>query len=410
MADVEAAGTDFLSRVSIIHDALEEVKLIEETHVVPGCVMLTLKSVDTRQAAERVAWALMKSTAVVGMELTLDATAFTEALFTRSFCEDWRRRAMVWSPLKQAGLFCPRTLTARAEALIHDAERWSHDGRALLEFATKPDRSEILDVDMKLFFNYDAYQAFFNFIGEHYDCAYCLNNHACMVAGCERRPSDAFCPNFRVKGKTFRYEFRHQSDGIGGIIHACGKCAKSMLFYKKELVANWERSKANWARGRGRRPRESAFHKCVLKDGRCYHVDEVQEEDECIPEWWLFLLQHETAHPSGDLLIKEVGCPKDNGLDKARRAEKDRVLAEEVSAGLERERVRQEMRTTRMEWEVRQAQMARASASAEAKAKAKAKAKALEPRPVVVVQRPEPKPAAHRRGWQSSYIASLMRS
>ena len=401
MVEMEAlAETEFAEKVLTIQDALEAVELIDDTQCAPGCVVLTLKPVDSRQAAERVAWALMKSTAAAGMRLTVDAAAFTEALFTRSFCEDWRRHAMVWSPLKQADLFCLSTLTARAKALVRDAARWSHDGRALLEFATTRDRSAILDTDMKLFLCYEDYQAFFNYVGEQQNCAYCLSNHVCMVAGCNRRPSDAFCPNFRVKGKTFRYEFRHQTDGIGGTIHACGKCAKSMLFFKKELVTNWGRAKTHWVNGRRHKPRESAFHQCTLKDGRCYHIDEVREEG-ATPEWWLFLLQHETAHPEGDLLVKEVGLFKNNGLDKARRAEKERVVAEEADA---RRFAAQESRTTRMEWEARQA-LARAREKVP-----------LAPRPAVVVPKPVPKPvpvaapaAPHRPQWQSSYISALTR-
>lgn len=302
---------------------------------------IDLGTFTTAQDVERLAWAMQEltvfNTPVGGVDV--DVAEFTKALFTPEFCKAWPRVGLVWSPLKHGGLVSNRIVRERALSLCAEARSrnaWSHAGRSLQVFAEDRDRRHTVQPGLR---TWGKWQDFFDNIGERYQCVYCMNNHECMVKGCSRRPSDSYCENYNVRGKTFRFEFRHQDDGIGGKIHACGKCAKSMLFFKKELVNNWEKSKASWATGKTRRePREHAFHKCELKDGRVYHIDRCGDPSKGPAPWCLFFLKHAEHNPKANLVVKNLESTLcDNGLDRVKKlaalkAYRQKLVATEMSA------------------------------------------------------------------------------
>jgi hypothetical protein len=310
-------------------------------------IEITLGELRTASDVERLAWAVQEfsvfNAPAGGVEI--DIEEFTKALFTPSFCAAWLVVGLAWSPLKHGGLVSSRLVRERALSMCAESKArglWTHAGRALLAFADQPDRRHTVQPWVR---TWGEWQDFFDHIGERYECVYCMNNHECMVKGCTRRPSDSFCNNYNVRGKTFRFEFRHQDDGLGGKIHACGKCAKSMLYFKRELVTNWGKSKASWSAGKTRRkPREHAFHKCELKDGRVYHIERCGDRTDEPAPWCLMLLKHAEHNPRGDLIVKNLESNlRDNGLDKAKKAaaikaERDRKAAEERARKLEEQR------------------------------------------------------------------------
>ena len=123
-----------------------------------------------------------------------------------------------------------------------------------------------------------------NHIGNHYKCFRCVANAQCQVVGCTRRPLDCFCPNYKVRGETFRYEWKHpRVDDSGRALHVCGKCAKSGFYYKQETVDNHRRATARWNAGYARKPKATTFPKLTLDDGRCFQIGYVED----FGEWWL---------------------------------------------------------------------------------------------------------------------------